>query len=83
MKVSIEVDNIELFATALNNAIASYGDIIYAIFLGCEIPSKFEKLKTIPFEELKSRQECLLDVYSQVEKIEKEYKEGENRNGND
>lgn len=71
MKVTIEVNDIELFSVALNNAIATYGDILWGIYLGCEIPPKFEKLKTIPFDKLKARQNCLLDIYKQVEQIEK------------
>lgn len=75
MKVEIEVDNIELFTTALNNAIVAYGDVLYGIYLGCEIPSQFNKLKTLPFEQLKIRQECLKNVYRQIEQIENKYKE--------
>lgn len=74
MKITIEVEDIEQFAVALNNAVAVYGDIVWGIFIGCEIPSKFNQLKTIPYEEVKARQMCLLDVYSQVEKIEQKYK---------
>ena len=75
MKVTIEVDDIELFTTALNNAVAAYGDIIWGIYLGTEIPSKFNKLKTIPYEKVEARQKCLLDVYKQIEQKEKEYKQ--------
>ena len=72
MKVIIEVPDIELFAKALNNAIVACGDIYYSIELGCEVPSKYERLDVLPREELKARYKCLLDVYSQIEQIEKE-----------
>ena len=71
MKIEIEVNDIELFAKGLNNAIATYGYIIRCVDLGCNIPSQFEVMNEIPFEELRSRYNCLIDVYEQVERIEK------------
>ena len=73
MKIEIEINNIELFAKGLNNAIAVYGHIISAIDLCCSIPSKFEIFKTIPFEDLMARYNCLIKVYEQVEQIEKDF----------
>ena len=72
MKIEIEVNNIELFAKGLNNAIAAYGNIISSIDLCCGIPSRFEILKTIPFEDLMARYNCLINVYEQIEQIEKD-----------
>lgn len=72
MKITIEVNDIELFAKGLNNAIAAYGDIVYALGVDCEVPKRFEVLKTIPFEDLSARYNCLVDVYEQVRQIEKE-----------
>lgn len=72
MKIAIEVKDIELFAKGLNNAIATYGHIIRCVDLGCNIPSQFEVMNKIPFEELRARYNCLIDVYEQVELIEKE-----------
>lgn len=71
MKIEIEVEDISLFAKALNNACASYGDIIWGIYIGCEVPRKFELLKKLPYEELQARMNCLKDVYRQVEENEK------------
>ena len=71
MKIEIEVEDISLFAKALNNACISYGDIIYGIYIGCEVPSKFDPLKKLSQEELKARMDCLKDVYRQVDGIEK------------
>lgn len=70
MKIEVDVDDITLFADALNNAVAAYGDILFGIFIGCEIPSKLEKLKEIPFDELQKRFDCIKNVYEQVLKIE-------------
>lgn len=70
MRIEIEVNDIELFAKGLNNAIATYGNIIRSIDLGCSVPSQFEVMNTIPFEELRERFNCLIDVYEQVERIE-------------
>lgn len=72
MKIEIEVNDIELFAKGFNNAIIAYGDIVRSINLGCEIPYKLEALKTISYEDLSLRCGCLIDVYRQIEKIEKD-----------
>ena len=73
-KIEIEVDDISLFADALNNACISYSDVVWGIFIGCEIPSKLEPLKKIPYEDLEKRMKCLKDVYGQVIEIEKKQK---------
>lgn len=70
MKVEIEVEDISLFAKGLNNACVCYGDVLYGIFLGCEIPSKLEPLKNISYEELQARFDCVKAVYKQIEKME-------------
>ena len=74
MKITIEVDNVELFAVALNNAIATYGDMLSSIYFNCEVPLKYEKLKAIPNLELNERFNCLVGVYKQVEEMERNYK---------
>ena len=71
MKIEIEVEDITLFADALNNSIATYGDILFAIYLGCEIPDKLKKLKEIPFDILQKKFNCIKSVYKQVLEIEK------------
>ena len=60
MKIEIEVKDISLFAKALNNACISYGDVIWGIYIGCEVPSKFDPLKKLPEEELKARRHDLI-----------------------
>lgn len=70
MKIEIEVEDISLLAKALNNAFIAYGDIVWGIYIGCEVPRKFDPLKEIPYEELKARMECLNSVYNQVEELE-------------
>ena len=74
MKLTIEVPNIELFAKAFNNAVATCGNIYWSVCAGCEVPSNFEALKTIPEEELMARIKCLKGVYKQIEEIEKTHK---------
>ena len=73
MKIEIEVDNIEEFAIAFNNACVAYGDIISSAYFGCDIPEKFKKLLLTP-EELNDRYECLINVYKQITKIEEKIK---------
>lgn len=76
MKVEIKVEDISLFAKALNNACISYNDIIWSIYMGCEVPSKFDLLEKLPEEELKARIDCIKNVYRQVEEIEKSKSKG-------
>ncbi len=71
MKIEIEVEDVTQFAKSLNNASAAYAEIVSGIYLGCAIPKKFEKLRSLPEEELLGRLECLKDVYRQVEQQEK------------
>ena len=77
MKIEIEVDDITLFANALNNAVATYGNILFAIYFCCDIPTKLEKLKEIPFDELQKRFDCIKGAYEQVVEIEKASSKGE------
>ena len=71
MEIKLQVDDLELFTKALNNALISYNETIWAVTLGCEVPSKLEPLKKISDYELIRRRNCLANVYEQVEKIEK------------
>lgn len=64
--ITIEID--ENTFKALNNAVIHYGDLIFACFLRCEVPTKFEKLKTLSDEELFARRDALMDMYQQIEK---------------
>ena len=52
MKIEIEIGDIETTAKALNNAVAAFGDICSAIFMNCEVPAKFESLKSLYPEDL-------------------------------
>ena len=75
MIVEIEVDDIELFAKALNNATIAYWDICSSIFLGCKPQvgsKKFLPLIDLPDGELEQRFAVLKDVYEQIEEKEKE-----------
>lgn len=71
MKITIEVPDIKTVADAINNAMVAYGDIVYSIILGCEIPNKFQPLAKLDEEELAKRFNCLRDIYKQIEEIEK------------
>lgn len=74
MEIKLQVDDFELFAKALNNALISYNETIWAITLGCEVSSKLEPLKKLSDYELICRRNCLENVYEQVEKIERSVK---------
>lgn len=74
MKVEIEIDDLETFAKALNNACIAYYDLTTSIEFGLHpqiSDSKFIPLITLPEEELRKRREILFNVYEQIERIEK------------
>ena len=71
MKIEVEVDDITTFAKALNNAMVAYGDIIWSLRIGCDVPKHFWPLGSSDEEELDNRFECLQKLYEQVEKIER------------
>lgn len=71
MEIKLQVKDIELFTKALNNALIAYNEVVNAITLGCDIPSKLEPLRKLDDYELICRRNCLADVYKQVEAIEK------------
>lgn len=81
MKIQIEVDDLTTFAKALNNAVIAYDDIVVSILLKCKIgvsENKFKTLTKLSDKELESRRDTLLQVYRQIEKLEKEM-EGEKK----
>ena len=47
----------------LGNAIAVYGDVLFAIHLGLSVPPKFECLKNISQSDLQRRIECLKTLH--------------------
>ena len=74
MKVEIEIDDLETFAKALNNACIAYYDLTTSIEFGLHPQisgSKFIPLTKLPEEELRKRREILFNVYEQIERIEK------------
>ena len=74
MKVEIEIDDLDTFANARNNACIAYYDLTTSIEFGLHPQisgSKFILLTTLPEEELRKRREILFNVYEQIERIEK------------
>lgn len=63
---TIEV-NEHLFC-ALNNATIAYNDIIGSCLFRCDVPPKFEPLKTLSDEELIARRDALIDLYNIIAK---------------
>ena len=74
MEIKLQVDDIELFAKALNNAVIAYNEIVWALKLECDVPKKFKSMRTLSEEELDNRINCLKNAYEQVEKIERSIK---------
>ena len=66
MKITIEID--ENTFNGLNNACIAYNDIVGACLFGCDVPSKFKKLKTLSEEELLARRDAVCNLYKQIEK---------------
>lgn len=71
MKIELEVDNLKRFIDAFNNALLTYKDLVNSIILACEIPKKFEPLKSLDDEVLLQRKSDLISVYEQLLEIEK------------
>lgn len=65
-QVTITVDEETL--KGLNNAIVTFGDLCYSVFLGLPIPTKFEKLHDLSDEELKARFNAVKALYQDIEK---------------
>ena len=74
MKIEIEVNDLTEFISALNNALIVYGDIISSIQLGCEpgllIKNKVA-LEQIGEDKLKARYDALVNIYMELEEIER------------
>ena len=64
--ITIKIDE-ETF-NGLNNAVIAYADIVWGIYLGCEVSNKFEPLKSLPEEKLLERKDKVLNFYKEVEK---------------
>lgn len=65
IKLEIEVD--ETLLNGLNNAVAAYGDICWGLFLGTEIPARFEPLKQKSEEEIRARFKSVKGFYEMIE----------------
>lgn len=69
-KVTITLEVDENTLNGLNNAVAAYGDLCWSLYLGTEIPVKFEPLKQKSEEEIRARFNAVKGFY---EKIEQEF----------
>ena len=67
-KIKIEVEIDETTFKGLNNAVAAYGDICWSLYLGTEVPARFEPLKQKSEEEMKARFESVKALYEMIEK---------------
>jgi len=66
-KVTITIEVDENTLNGLNNAVAAYGDLCWSLFLGTEIPVKFEPLKQKSEEEIRARFDSVKDFYKKIE----------------
>lgn len=60
-EVTLYVSDIQL--NELGNAIAAYGDILYMISLGINIPLKFKELENLSNDELRIRFDSLKQLH--------------------
>lgn len=67
-KIKIEVEIDETTFKGLNNAVAAYGDICWSLFLGTEVPARFEILRQFSDEEMKARFESVKALYEMIKK---------------
>lgn len=74
MKIEIEVSDLEMFISGLNNALVCFGDIISSIRLGCE-PGILTKnkiaLEAIGEEKLETRYKELVNIYTDLIDLER------------
>lgn len=74
MEIKINVNNLETFISALNNAIIAYNDIRAPFFFGIEkenLDSKWYENTSLNYEILTERVEELKYVYDQLLELEK------------
>lgn len=64
--ITIEID--EDAFNGLNNAVAAYMEILFAIKFCCDVPDKFRPLKQKSEEELDARRDAVMQLYRDVEK---------------
>lgn len=67
-KIKIEVEIDETTFKGLNNAVVAYGDLCWSLFLGTQVPTKFEILRQFSDEEMKARFESVKALYEMIEK---------------
>lgn len=72
MKVEIDISpyDVTSVAKALNNAYVAYNDIIWGIELGTYVPAKWDKIKSLPYEELLKRRCILAELVKTFERLE-------------
>lgn len=76
MKIEFEVSDPGLLSSGLSHALSSYGDVVNAVFFGCEIPKKFEDYfqkynidgLDERYEHLKKRWNAVKDILDQLDK---------------
>ena len=50
----------------IGNAIAAYGTILSAAWMGTQVPEQFEAFKHLPEEDLHRRMKLLKDFYEEI-----------------
>ena len=69
MIVELEIDDLDVAATALNNARIAYQRVINCIKFGCEVDSIFLKLETVPEKFLDDQVKLLKNLTDQLDKL--------------
>ncbi len=75
MKFIIDIEDVKLFDSALSHAIRAYADIVGAEYVGCQIPSVFERYFEKNNIELYERYEHLNKRLKVLKDFEKQIKE--------
>ncbi len=66
MKKEITISIDEETLKEFSNALAAYGDVVWACILGTKVNNKFEKLKTLDAEELTNRFNNIKSLYLEI-----------------
>ena len=77
MKVEIDISPYDITSVAktLNNAYVAFWDILSAINLGTQLPTRWDKFAELPYEELLKRRCILADLVRTFERLEEEENE--------
>lgn len=65
-KIELEISKEEF--DNFHNAVVAYTDVLSRSLLGCEVPSKFEKIQELSEDEIRAKIKLITEFYNRVKK---------------